>query len=142
MRGKINPVTGITDGAMRSLLKSVLRPCWRRTSRKTFIESVRYQSTNPSTGRKWFAVDCCDCGRVIGCSEKERRPLAKGGLSKKARSVLEVDHVDGITPLGDIRLTLSEHFHSMIYGKQEIVCYSCHKIRSAAQTKERNLRKK
>ena len=140
MRGKIDPVTGITDGKMRSLLKSVLRPCWRRTSRKTFIESVRYQSTNPATGRKWWTVDCCDCGRVIGCSEKECRPLTKGGLSKKARSALEVDHVDGIEPLGDIRLTLGEHFHSLIYGKQEIVCWECHAQRTAKQSKERNMK--
>ena len=141
-RGKIDPITGITEGAMRTLLKSVLRPCWRRTSRKTFIASVRYQSENPKTGRNWFVVDCCDCKRVMGCSEKERRPLANGGISKKARSVFEIDHVDGITPLTDIRLTLGEHFHSMIYGKQEVVCYKCHKERTAKQTKERNLNKK
>ena len=137
-RGIIDPVTGITEGAMRSLLKSNLRPIWRRTSRKTFIASVRYHAENPATGRTWFVVDCCDCGRVMGCGEKERRPLAKGGLSKKARSVFEVDHVDGITPLADIRLTLGDHFYELIYGKQEIVCYTCHAKRTARQTKERN----
>ena len=139
---KIDPVTGITEGAMRTLLKSVLRPCWRRTSRKTFIASVRYHSENPKTGRNWFVVDCADCKRVMGCSEKERRPLKSGGLSKKPRSVYEIDHVDGITPLTDIRKTLGEHFYSMIYGKQEVVCYSCHQARSAIQTKERNNKKK
>ena len=138
MRGKIDPVTGITDGAMRTLLKSALRPLWRRTSRKTFIESVRYHAINPKTGRNWYVVDCCDCKRVMGCSEKERRPLAKGGLSKKARSVYEIDHVDGVAPLADIRLTLGEHFHSLIYGEHEVVCYACHKIRTAAQSKIRN----
>ena len=103
---------------MRTLLKSALRPIWRRCSRKVFIESKRYKATNPKTGREWFVVDCCDCGRVMGCSEKERRPLKAGGLSKKARSVFEIDHVDGITPLKDIRETLGPHFHSMIYGRQ------------------------
>ena len=137
-RGVIDTATGITDGEMRSLLKSVLRPCWRRTSRKVFIESKRYKATNPKTGREWFVVDCCDCGRVMGCSEKERRPLKAGGLSKKARSVFEIDHVDGITPLKDIRLTLGEHFHSMIYGRQEVVCFTCHKARTAKQTKARH----
>jgi hypothetical protein len=78
----------------------------------------------------------------MGCNEKERRPLKSGGLSKKARSVYEIDHVDGITPLTDIRKTLGEHFYSMIYGKQEVVCYSCHQARSAIQTKERNNKKK
>jgi hypothetical protein len=137
-RGITDPITGITEGSMRTLLKSNLRPIWRRTSRRIFINSVRYHAENPATGRNWFAVDCVDCGRVMGCSEKERRPLAKGGLSKKARSVFEVDHIDGITSLGDIRLTLGEHFHSMIYGTLEICCYKCHKARTAAQTKIRN----
>ena len=141
MTRKIDPVTGITEGAMRTLLKSVLRPCWRRTSRKTFIASVRYHSENPKTGRNWFVVDCADCKRVMGCSEKERRPLKSGGLSKKPRSVYEIDHVDGITPLTDIRKTLGEHFHELIYGKMEVVCYSCHAKRTAKQTKQRNLTK-
>lgn len=141
MTRKIDPVTGITEGAMRTLLKSVLRPCWRRTSRKTFIASVRYHSENPKTGRNWFVVDCADCKRVMGCSEKERRPLKSGGLSKKPRSVYEIDHVDGITPLTDIRQTLGEHFHELIYGKMEVVCYSCHAKRTAKQTKQRNLTK-
>jgi hypothetical protein len=138
MRGIIDKTTGITDGKMRTLIKSQLRPLWRQTSRKMFINSVRYRSINPATGREHYVVDCADCSRVIGCSEKERRPLAKGGLSKKPRSVYEIDHVDGITPLTDIRLTLGEHFHSMIYGKQDVVCYACHKIRTAIQSKARN----
>ena len=137
-RGEKDPVTGITDGAMRTLLKSALRPIWRRCSRKTFIASVRYHATNPKTGRTWYVVDCCDCKRVMGCGEKERRPLAKGGLSKKARSVYEIDHVDGITPLTDIRLTLGNHFHELIYGKQEVVCYACHKLRTAKQSQQRH----
>ena len=136
---KKNSITGVTEGAMRTLLKSALRPIWRRCSRKVFIESKRYQAEQPKdrdgSGLWWTAADC---GRVMGCSEKERRPLKAGGLSKKARSVFEIDHVDGITPLKDIRLTLGEHFHSMIYGKQEVVCYTCHKARTAIQSKARH----
>ena len=137
-RRVIDPVTGITDGAMRTLLKSALRPIWRRCSRKTFIASVRYHAENPKTGRTWYVVDCCDCKRVMGCSEKERRPLAKGGLSKKARSVYEIDHINGITPLTDIKETLGLHFHSMIYGQQEVCCWQCHAKRTAKQSKERH----
>jgi len=137
-RKTADPVTGITDGAMRTLLKSALRPIWRRCSRRVFIASVRYHAENPRTGRSWYVVDCVDCKRVMGCSEKEKRPLVGGGMSKKARSVFEVDHIDGITPLGDIRLTLGEHFNSMIYGTLEIVCYKCHKARTAKQQKQRN----
>jgi len=138
---KSDPITGITEGAMRALLKSALRPLWRRSSRKVFINSVRYHATNPKTGRQWYVIDCCDCSRVMGVGEKERRPLKAGGLSKKPRSVFEIDHVDGITPLGDIMETLGSYFNGLIYGKLEVVCYSCHAKRTAAQTKRRNQKK-
>ena len=124
---------------MRTLLKSNLRPLWRQTSRKVFINSVRRKAENPTTGRQWFVLDCADCGRVMGCSEKERRVKKDGTLSKKPRSVFEIDHVNGITPLGDIRETLGEHFYSMINGEQEACCYSCHKARTARQTLSRNM---
>ena len=137
-RKQADPVLGVTHGSLRTMLKSALRPIWRRTSRKKFIESVRRHDINPKTGRQRFVVDCVDCGRVMGCSEKERRPLAKGGLSKKERSVFEVDHIDGITPLGDIKETLGPHVHDLLYGKQEIVCYKCHAKRTANQAKKRH----
>jgi len=137
-RGVVDPVTGITDGAMRTLLKSNLRPIWRSTSRKTFISSVRRKAINPKTGRLWNVVDCCDCGRVMGVSEKERRPKVDGTLSKKPRSVWECDHVHGITPLHDIQETLGDFWYDMIYGEQEVVCYTCHKERTAKQATERS----
>jgi hypothetical protein len=137
-RGEVNPVTGITDGKLRTLLKSNLRPIWRNTSRKVFINSVRRKATNPKTGRLWNVLDCSDCGRVMGVSEKARRTKKDGELEKKAKSVYEIDHVDGITPLGDIRETLGDHFYSMIHGRQEVVCVTCHKSRTAKQATERN----
>ena len=136
-RGEINPITGITEGKLRTLIKSNLRPIWRQTSRKTFINSIRYKATNPSTGRQWNVLDCSDCGRVMGVSEKERRVKKDGTLSKKPRSVFEIDHVDGITPLGDIRETLGDHFYEMINGRQEAVCYKCHKERPSRQAEAR-----
>ena len=68
-------------------------------------------------------MDCSDCGRVMGVSEKERRVKKDGTLSKKPRSVFEIDHVDGITQMGDIRETLGDHLHEMINGRQEAGCY-------------------
>ena len=133
-----DPITGITPGAMRTLLKSALRPIWRRSSRKTFIASKRYRAENPATGKQRFVVDCASCGRVMGVSEKERRPLASGGLSKKERSVYEIHHTKGIAPLTDIRQTLGEFWHGLIYGEMEVVCYKCHKLLTAKQTKARH----
>lgn len=137
-REPVDPITGITPGAMRTMLKSNLRPIWRRTSRKKFIEAKRYKAENPKTGRQWFVVDCACCGGVMGVSEKERRPLNAGGLSKKARSVYEIHHTKGIAPLTDIRQTLGEFWHGLIYGEMEVVCYACHKSLTANQSKERH----
>ena len=86
-------------------------------------------------------IDCIDCKRVMGVSEKERRPLKNGGLSKKPRSVYEVHHISGVTSLGDIRETLGEHFHSLIYGKMAILCVACHAKETAEQAIERNKKK-
>jgi hypothetical protein len=52
--------------------------------------------------------------------------------------VFEVDHVNGITPLTDIRETLGEYWHDLINGEMEIVCVECHKLRTAKQADERN----
>lgn len=137
-KGQIDQTTGVTDGAMRTLLKSNLRPIWRNTSRKLYINSVRYHTDNPKTGRKWYAVDCRECGRVMGVSQKEKRPLVKGGMSKKARCLFEVHHIHGVTPLTNIKETLGLHFDSLIYGELEILCISCHKKETAIQSKQRN----
>jgi hypothetical protein len=74
----------------------------------------------------------------MGCSEKEKRPLVGGGMSKKARGLFEVHHIKGVTPLTDIKETLGLHFDSLIYGDMEILCIECHKVQTAAQTKIRN----
>ncbi len=132
-RGEIDSLTGITEGKMRTLLKANLRPIWRNTSRKEFLKSVRRKAINPRTGRSWNVVDCADCGRVMGVSEKARRTKKDGGLEKKPKSVYEVDHVDGITPLKDIKETLGDYWHDLIYGDMEIVCVACHKARTAKQ---------
>lgn len=137
-REPIDPITGITPGAMRTLLKSNLRPIWRRTSRKKFIESKRYKAENPATGKQRFVVDCARCGRIMGVSEKERRPLKHGGLSKKERSVYEIHHKCSIPPLSDIRQTLGEFWHGLIYGEVEVVCHDCHKSLTAKQAQARH----
>ena len=127
-REPVDPATGITPGAMRTMLKAALRPIWRRTSRKVFIQSKRYRATNPKTGRQWFVLDCANCGRVMGVGEKERRPLKSGGLSKKARSVFEIHHKDGISPIKkNIRQTLGDYYQDLIFGQMECLCYQCHK---------------
>jgi len=119
------------------LLKGDLRRTWRNTARKEFLLSVRRKATNPRTGRLWNVLDCVDCSRVMGVSEKEKRVKKDGSLEKRAKSVYEVDHVKGITPLVDIQLTLGDYWYDMMYGEMEVVCVKCHKKRTARQTRNR-----
>ncbi len=137
-RGQIDPVLGTTEGKLRTMLKSALRPCWRNTSRKQFLNRIRTRSVNPSTGKMRYVVTCVECGKEMGQTEKERRVKKDGNLEKRPKSVYEVHHVDGITPLTDIRQTLGNHFHDMIYGDMQILCYACHKERTAKQSEKKH----
>jgi hypothetical protein len=141
-RGQINPATGITDGKMRTLIKSNLRTIWRNTSRKQFILSKRRRAINPKTGRMWNVLDCAECGRVMGVSEKERRVKKDGGLEKRAKSVYEINHIHGIAPLADIRETLGDYWHDLIYGESEVLCVACHKAFTQKENKQRRENKK
>lgn len=133
MRGNVNPATGMTDGRLRTMVKSSLRPIWRNTTRKVFINSVRVRRSNEETGKMAYHVQCVDCKKWMLQTGKERRAKKDGGLEKKAKSLFEVDHVDGITPLVNISETIGKYYDDMMYGKQEIVCVECHKARTAKQ---------
>jgi hypothetical protein len=137
-RGEINPVTGITDGKLRSLIKSDLRSRWRNSSRKVFINSVRERRLNPKNGRLVFQVQCQGCKLWMPTAEKARRVKKDGGLEKKAKSLFDVNHVHGITPLDVIQETLGDHWYDMFYGEVEILCIPCHKEETAKQAKERS----
>ena len=129
----VNPVTGITDGKLRTLIKGSLRPIWRDTSRRVFIASIRRQELNPATGKMRFVIDCAACSRTMGISEKEFRKLKSGKKRAKASLVYEIDHVDGITPLAGIQDTLGDYVHSLLFGAQQAVCHACHAERTARQ---------
>lgn len=136
MRGQKDETTGITEGKMRTLIKSDLRQLWRNSSRKEFIKSVRFKGINPKTEREWFCVSCADCGIEMGVSEKARRTKKDGTLEKRMLSVYEINHINGITPMTDIKETLGDYYHSLIYGKMEVLCVSCHKKETEEQRKK------
>ena len=140
-REPTNPAMGISEGKIRTLLKSDLRVLWRRTARRIFVNSVRVKRVSQRTGRECYQLQCVDCGLWMPISEKAKRVKADGTLEKKAKSLHEIDHVYGITPLKCIRQDLGEHYHSMMFGKQEVVCVQCHKTRTAKQATERNAKK-
>ena len=130
MRGVVNPLIGVTDAALRSQIRSALRKVWRSSSRRKFVESVRfpYKGLN-GLGR--YGVQCVHCERIMGQSEKGHATLKDGSLSKKKKLVWQVDHVNGCREflcMDDLGAYASDLF----YSELRILCYSCH----AEHTKE------
>ena len=95
-RGVTNPLTGLTDGKLNGMLRSACRQIWSRTVRKTYINSVRYKKDGK------FHVRCECCGYEMATAAKEKPINQDGSVSKrKPQKLYDVDHIDGITPLGD-----------------------------------------
>lgn len=116
-----NPLTGITDGKLRTTLRSALRQIWSRTVRKQYVNSVRYKAG----GR--YHVRCVHCRREMALADRERPRNKDGKLSKRRpQKLFDVDHVDGITPLGDPIKDLGSYWESMMTGELQILCKSCH----------------
>jgi hypothetical protein len=129
-RGEINPSLGCTDGHLRSQIRSALRKVWRNSSRRVFIESVRFKYEGDK--RFKYAVCCVDCGRIMGQSQKQRQLLSDGTLSKKMKLVYEVDHVNANHELLSLD-DLSEYAKTLLLGRMEIRCYDCHKVKTKSQ---------
>lgn len=120
-RNPPNPLTGMTDGKLRTTLRSALRMIWSRTAKKQYVNSVRFK-----LGGKYH-VRCAACGRDMAISAKAR-PVNKDGRPSKRRpqKIFDVDHVDGITPLGDPIHDLGPYWSSMMTGRLQILCKPCH----------------
>ena len=128
---KPNPLTGITDGKLRTTLRSALRMLWSRTAKKQYVISVRYKMA----GR--YHVKCVKCGREMWVGAKAR-PLNKDGQPSKRRpqKLFDVDHVHGIAPLGDPIKELGEYWASMMTGAMQILCKPCHAAKTAGERKK------
>lgn len=123
-RGEVNPIIGVTDSALRSQIRSALRKVWRNSSRRVFIESVRFPYKGKN-GRGRFGVQCAKCKRIMGQSEKEYAKLKNGNLSKKKKLAYEVDHINGNPPFTSME-ELGAYAQSLLYGEQQILCRDCH----------------
>ena len=121
-RGSVNPLTGVTDGKLNQLLRSALRQLWGYTRKKEFVRSVRYK-----LGKK-FHVRCVKCGLEMAISDK-KKPINKDGSVSKRRpqKLFDVDHIDGITPLGDPIYGVGPYWESMMTGPLQILCKGCHR---------------
>jgi len=120
-RGIINPLTGMTDGRLNGFLRSALRQLWSHSVKKEYVKSVRYK-----VGRR-FHVTCVHCGLVMAIADKKRPVNRDGSLSKrKPQKLFDIDHIDGITPLGDPIYGLGAYWVSMMTGALQILCKGCH----------------
>jgi hypothetical protein len=113
------------------MLRSALRMLWSRTAKKQYINSVRYKKG----GR--FHVQCVACDLEMWVGAKARPVNKDGSLSKRRpQKLFDVDHVDGITPLGDPIKGLGPYWESMMMGELQILCKPCHAIKTQADKKK------
>jgi len=131
-RGIINPFLGVTDANLRTQIRSALRKVWRNSSRRRFIESIRFPYKGLS-GRGRYGVKCAVCERIMGQSECEFATLKSGKLSKKKSLVYQIDHVEMNHELLDIRKDLGEYANTLLYGEMRVLCVDCHKVVTAKQ---------
>ena len=136
-RGEINPKIGCTDGHLRSQIRSALRKVWRNSARRVFLETVRFPYEG-KTGRGKWGVECVECGRKMGYSEKEFRTKKDGTPTKQKKLVYEVNHIgDGNHSFLDIKNDLGMFAYDLLYGEQEILCWKCHGKETKRQTNKR-----
>ena len=124
-RGIINPALGVTDANLRSQIRSALRRVWRNSSRRAFLEAIRFPYKGKS-GRGKFGVSCALCGKIMGQSEKAHSILKDGSKSKRRGSVYEVDHIVNNAPFTCMD-ELGAYANDLIYGEMRILCVQCHK---------------
>ena len=129
---KINPKIGCTDAHLRSQIRSALRKTWRNSSRRVFIESVRFPYKGKSGRGKW-GVKCEECEKVMGVSERFHPTLKSGKKAKRKTLAYQIDHLEGNPPFLDIRKDLGEYAYSLLYGDCRVLCYDCHAKRTAEQ---------
>lgn len=123
----------MTDGDLKSAIRSALRKVWSGTSRRIFIEAVRVPYVGP--GKYKWAVECTECGTTMGLSQRGHRTLASGKLSKHKRSVYEVDHVHGNPPFTELA-GLGPWAENLFNSELRIMCVRCHQLRTDKQRKK------
>ena len=131
-RGVVNPLTGCTDGKLNQTLRSALRQVWSRTVKKQYINSVRYKKDGK------FHVRCACCGFEMAIADKKRPINKDGSLSKrKAQRLMDIDHINGITPMKDPIYDLGAYWISMMTGPLQVLCKPCHAIKTAEQRRSK-----
>ncbi len=122
----------LTDGDIKSGIRSSLRELWRASTRAVFLEGIRRETL--IEGKHRLSVKCKECKRVMWIGAKERVKLKNGKLSKKAKSVFQVDHVHGCHPFTEYE-DLGKFAKDLFHGELRVLCYSCHQSHTDKQSK-------
>lgn len=121
----------MTEGDLKSAIRSMMRKAWTSSTRRIFIEKVRFPDTSSSRG-KWL-VKCDECGDVMPLSAKRYGLKKDGTPNKREKLVYEVDHLESLT-LIDIEKDLANYVQALFYGEMRILCrYPCHEERTKKQ---------
>ena len=114
----------MTDGDLKSAIRSALRRLWNGSTRRIFIEKVRFKGVR--NNREVWMVKCSQCGVAMGVSEKSFTIRKDGTRGKRPKSVYDVDHVAGNSEFTNIKAHLGAWAHSVFHGKLQILCRTCH----------------
>ena len=131
-RGVKNPITGCTEAALMTKIRSALRKVSSATNVGTFKRSVRYKAINKATGRPKWHHRCVICGKEMPEGQKVYRTKKDGTKWKVKKSVYDVDHVDGNPPLQCFE-DIPAYLESLIYGELRILCWECHRDHGKAK---------
>ncbi len=126
----------MTAGDLRTELRGKLRKIWSETTRRVFVQNMRYKDFDKN-GREKYFVNCKQCYGKIGFSEKAHVKLASGKMSKKVKLCYQVDHVHGLPSFTEIERDIGPYIKALFYGEQRILCYACHAVVTDNQTKDR-----
>ena len=125
----------ITDGDIKSAVRSALRRLWSASTRRVFIEKVRFKSLIKD--REVWCVKCEECPKIMGVSEKAFFNLKSGAISKVKRSLFDVDHLTGSPGFEDLESDLGKWAKNLFYGEMRILCRECHLDRTKIQGENR-----
>ena len=121
----------LTAGALRSAIRSALRKLWTTSTRRIFLEQVRFQHDFGS--RVKYAVKCNDCGEIMAISAKDYVTKKDGSLSKKKKVIYDVDHLTGSPGFNDIEEDLGEWADNLFNGYLQVLCRECHKTKTLSK---------
>jgi len=130
----------MTDGDLKGALRSALRKIWTSSTRRIFLEEIRFPDRSDGAG-KWL-VQCDECGTVMKLSQKAFGKKADGSPTKREKLVYEVDHLESLT-LIDLDKDLAKYVQDLFYGEMRVLCrYPCHAERTKEQKQTEKSRSK